>query len=203
MDKGVLENHQRYLERKKLYESFGYDVDRERKFILGKTLPIYGHILEVGTGKGYFALTLAEEGYKFTSVDVSEEEQDTAKLNLRYYNLERFVDFRIENAERLSFKNRSFDLVFSVNTIHHLTDPFKIVNELIRVTNFYGRIILSDFTEEGFKLVDEIHKTEGGKHEAGSVGLKSIGDYLTGRKLEVESCKSRFQEVIIARRVVI
>jgi len=74
LEKDVFENHARYLERKKLYRKYGVDIDRERKFILEKAKPVSGNILEVGTGKGHFALVLAKEGYQFTSVDISEEE---------------------------------------------------------------------------------------------------------------------------------
>jgi len=70
-DKEVLENHKRYLERKALYSSLGYNVDRERTFILEKARPLYGNILEAGTGKGHFALELARAGYKFTTFDIS------------------------------------------------------------------------------------------------------------------------------------
>ena len=79
MERLVKENHERYLERINLYKGFGYDVEKERKFILEKSMPLYGNILEVGTGKGYFALELAKEGVRFISVDISEEEQEFAK----------------------------------------------------------------------------------------------------------------------------
>ena len=71
MEKEVLENHKRYLERVKLYRSFGYDLEKERDFILDKSLPISGEILEIGTGKGHFALVLAKRGFRFTSIDIS------------------------------------------------------------------------------------------------------------------------------------
>ena len=51
-----------------------------RKFIFDKSQPIFGDILEVGTGKGHFALILAQEGCYFTSVDISEEEQKFANF---------------------------------------------------------------------------------------------------------------------------
>jgi 2-polyprenyl-3-methyl-5-hydroxy-6-metoxy-1,4-benzoquinol methylase len=77
VDKEVLENHQRYLERKSFYKELGYDIDKERKFIFDKSQPIFGDILEVGTGKGHFALALAKEGYRFTTFDISEEDRNS------------------------------------------------------------------------------------------------------------------------------
>ena len=47
----VKDNHKKYLERKNLFKSFGYDVDAERKFVFEKSLPISGNILEVSIHK--------------------------------------------------------------------------------------------------------------------------------------------------------
>ena len=63
MEEKLLENHKIYLERINFYKKFGYDVGEERKFILEKAYPLYGDILEVGTGKGYFTVELAKEGW--------------------------------------------------------------------------------------------------------------------------------------------
>ncbi|MBU2035518.1 MAG: class I SAM-dependent methyltransferase [Candidatus Omnitrophica bacterium] len=75
MDNDVLENHKSYLARKELFNSFGFDIDRERELILVQTGPLFGKILEAGTGKGHFAITLAKAGYKFTTFDISTQEQ--------------------------------------------------------------------------------------------------------------------------------
>jgi len=75
LDKEALANHKIYTERVNFYRSFGYDLEKERDFILDKSLPISGEILEIGTGKGHFALALAKRGYNFTSIDISAQEQ--------------------------------------------------------------------------------------------------------------------------------
>lgn len=193
----VIENHKRYLERITLYKNFGYDIEGERKFIIEKTQPIYGDILEVGTGKGYFAIELAKKGYKFRSVDISKDEQELARLNLEYFGLEKQVDFKIEDAENLSFEDKEFDIIFSVNMFHHLENPFKVINELTRVTSFEGKIILSDFSKEGLELVDKVHKSEGRVHPASIFNLNDIAKFLLDKKFRIEKHRSKFQEVII------
>jgi ubiquinone/menaquinone biosynthesis C-methylase UbiE len=194
----LLANHKRYLERKALYSSLGYDVDKERAFILEKAQPLYGDILEAGTGKGHFALELAKAGYSFTTFDISETEQAFAKLNLRYFNLDKQVDFRIENGESLSFKDKSFDLVFSVNTLHHLTNPYKVIDELLRVLSFEGKLVLSDFTQEGLTLMDKIHASEGNKHGVGKITLADVQEYLKSKGFKINKTSGKFQEVLIA-----
>ena len=200
LEREVLENHKRYSERKKLYQSHGFDIDKERKFVLDKAELLYGDILEVGTGKGHFALILAKEGYRFTSVDVSKEEQDIARLNLRYFGFEDSVDFKIENAEHLSFEDKSFDIIFSINTIHHLLSPFKVIDEFIRIISFEGKIILSDFTKEGFEIIDKIHAADGRIHEKVNITLFDIKEYLRVKGFMVDQYESKFQEILTAYR---
>ncbi|MDD4980115.1 MAG: class I SAM-dependent methyltransferase [Candidatus Omnitrophica bacterium] len=197
MDKEVLENHKKYLERKTLYKSFGCDVDQERAFIIEKAQPLYGDILEAGTGKGHFALALAKEGYRFTTFDISKEEQKFARLNLKYFGLDQLVDFRIENGESLSFKDKSFDIIFSINTFHHLVNPYKVLDELIRLLSFEGKLILSDFTKEGMALMDKIHASEGRKHEVSKTTLADIEPYLIKKGFKINKASSKFQGVLI------
>ncbi len=203
LEREVLENHKRYLERKKLYQSHGFDIDKERKFVLDKAEPLFGDILEVGTGKGHFTLILAKEGYKFTSVDVFEEEQDIARLNLRYFGLEDYVDFKIENAEHLSLEDNSFDIIFSINTVHHLEAPFKVMDEFARIVSFEGKIILSDFTKYGFEILDKVHAAEDRIHEKAKFGLYDIEEYLRHKGFKIDRHESRFQKMLTAYKPVI
>ena len=198
MEKAVIENYEKYRERIELYKSFGYDIEKEKKFIIEKAYPLYGNILEVGTGKGYFTLALAKEGCNFTSIDISEEEQVFAKLNIKYHGFERRVNFKIENAEEMSFKDNSFDMVFCVNTFHHLSTPLKTADELIRVVSREGKIILSDFNQQGVSLVDKIHQSRGNKHHVSLFDLNYTARYLLDNGFLLEKYATTFQDLIIA-----
>jgi len=194
----VAENHKRYLERAALYKSFGYDIEMERKFVIQSAEPLYGNILEVGTGKGHLTVALAKEGYKFSSVDISEQEQKIARLNIKKFGLEKQVDFKIENAEQLSFQDECFDIIFSVNMIHHLLNPFKVIDEFIRIISLEGKIVLSDFNKEGLKLMDKIHSSEGGRHQNNEIMLVQIKDYLVDKGFKTAQYVDKFQDTLIA-----
>lgn len=198
MERKVLENHKSYIQRKKLYLSYGFDVDKERKFIVDAAQPLFGDILEVGTGKGHFTLALAKEGYKFTSVDLSKEEQDIAKLNLRYYGFKDLVDWRIADARSLNFKDKSFDIIFSINLFHHLKNPFRVVDEFIRVLSFEGKIVIGDFSDSGFSVVEKIHASEGKVHKKAEITLEKVKEYFKDKKFKIEKYESKFQEVLVA-----
>lgn len=200
MDNEILENHKKYLERQALFKSFGYDVDKERDFILGQAKPVCGRILEAGTGKGHFALALAKAGHSFVTFDISVDEQRFARLNIAYFGFEKQVDFRIENGEHTSFADGSFDTVFSVNVLHHLCNPYQVTDELIRILSPKGKVVLADFTEEGFSVMDKIHGLEGKTHEVGKVSLSEAEEYLIKKGFSVKKAKSVYQCVLVAGR---
>ena len=133
MDEQIIENHKKYAYRVNLFQRFGYDIVKERDFIVEKAQPIDGRILEVGTGKGYFTIALAQKGYHFTTVDISEEEQSFAKMNIQYLSLLNKVDFIVDDAQNLRFEDSSFDICFGINLVHHLSQPLKVIDEMIRV----------------------------------------------------------------------
>ena len=200
MDRAAADNHKLYLERKALYKNFGYDVERERAFVLEQAKPLYGKILEAGTGKGHFALALAQAGYSFVTFDISPEEQRFAKINLAYFGLDHFADFRIENAEHTGFGDKSFDLIFSVNVLHHLQKPYQVLDEFIRVCSDTGKVVLADFTGAGFLIMDKVHAHDGTTHEVGDVGIDGAHDYLIRQGFSVKKAKSMHQCVLVAQR---
>ncbi len=197
MEKEVLENHKRYLERVKFYQRFGYDLEKERDFILDKSLPISGEILEIGTGKGHFALSLAKRGFNFTSIDISDQEQEIARLNIKYLGLEKQVIFRIEDAQHLSFPNGSFDVIFSINVFHHLKNPLAVLDEIIRLLRVSGKVILSDFTNKGLEIINACHTHEGRTHDYFKNCLDEAKDYFVNKGFYVKEFQSETQRVII------
>jgi ubiquinone/menaquinone biosynthesis C-methylase UbiE len=190
----------RIFERKKLFLKFGYNLDREREVILEQVSPLRGKILEAGTGKGHFASALAKCGLTFTSFDISKEERDIARLYLKFQLLDGFVDLCVENGEHLSFKDECYDMIFSINTLHHFTRPHKVLDELIRVLKPGGKLILSDFTEKGFQVMDQIHALEGNVHDRGPVTIPGAATYLRKKKFLVRKSATSFHQTIIAEK---
>jgi len=196
--KKVLENHKKYLERVNFYRSHDYDLEKERDFILDKSLPISGKILEIGTGKGHFTLALAKRGFSFISVDISRQEQEIARLNLRYFRLKNHVLFRIENAEHLSFADQDFGTIFSINVFHHLKDPQVVLNEIVRLLHPAGKVVLSDFSEKGLEVINMCHTLEGRTHDYFKNHLDKAKDYFINKGFKVKESQSAVQRVIIA-----
>jgi len=196
----LVENHQKYQQRLKIFKDFGYDIEYERNAIFEQAQPIQGSILEIGTGKGHFAIALALNGYRFITVDKFEEEQKYAKMNLDYLGLLDQVDFCLADAGQLTFDNDSFDTIFAVNVFHHLESPYDVLDEVIRVLRPAGKIVVSDFSKKGMKLIDKIHRQEGRQHPQSRVSVNDIAKYLEKQAFRVEKHRTIFQETIVARR---
>ncbi|MBP7653556.1 class I SAM-dependent methyltransferase [Candidatus Dependentiae bacterium] len=197
VNKKIKDNHNIYIERMNLFKNYGLDFIKERKKIISISKPIEGNILEIGTGKGYFTIELAKQGFNFTAIDSSTEELEYAYMNLQYYNLEKNVELKAMDAEKMFFPDDSFDIIFSVGMLHHLENPFLFVDEVLRILKSSGKFIISDFSEKGFAIIQENHKKEGKIHSENSTKISDIAKYIDTKVLKVNYLKTDFQDTLI------
>ncbi len=190
------------LERRgRMYASYGYDIEKERQAIIEAAQPVGGRLLEAGTGKGHFALSLARLGYRLVSFDLSAEQLQIARENLESQGLAHLVELKQEDGEKLSFPDNSFEVIFSVNLVHHLKNPWAVLSELIRVLSPEGKLVISDFSPEGLAMMEEIHRKEGGQHEVAPTSLDQVEEFLRSQGFAVKRTSTRFQITLIARRI--
>ena len=78
--------------------------------------------------------------------------------------------------------------------------PYKIIDEFIRLLSTKGKIVLSDFTEDGFAVIDKIHASEGKTHSTGSVNFPDVESYLQKKGFSVKKTQSMLQNVLVAGR---
>ena len=98
--------------------------------------------LEVGCGTGNYIIALYQElGSAGWGIDPSQEMLAQAK------NRATAVDFRLGRAEQIDFAPSSFDLVFSVDVIHHVRDRPAYYCEAHRVLDDGGRICTATDSE--------------------------------------------------------
>ena len=70
------------------------------------------------------------------------------------------------------------------------------MDELVRILSFEGKIVLSDFTKDGFEMLDKVHAADGGIHETAKFSLNDTGEYLRRRGFKIDRYESKFQEMI-------
>ena len=177
----VLENRRRFVERNALYLEHGYDRERATSFIIDSAGPMKSPVLDIGTGKGMAAIEIARRGIPVTSVDVSEAELQLAFLNARAAEVDSNILFHIGDANQLPFEGDHFNLVTMINVRHHLDGFDGIFGEVSRVLAPGGRFLLADFTDDGFAILDRIHRNEGRVHDRlNAVEMDEVARMLPG-----------------------
>jgi ubiquinone/menaquinone biosynthesis C-methylase UbiE len=199
----VLRNHKRNIERNTLYLEHGIDRERGINFIIDSAGPLRTPVLDIGTGKGMAAIEMARRGIPVTSIDVSETELQTAFLNARAAEVDSSIRFYIGDAKKLPFEDDQFNFVTMINVLHHVDQVEGILAEVSRVLAPGGRFLVADFTNDGFRILDRIHKNEGRRHDRmNPIEMDELAGMLQGLGLECRGRDARFhQHVILAEKV--
>ena len=111
------------------------DVSHPGMKILLKLARDADSTLDLGCGEGTRLNLLATRG-QGVGVDISSKAISLAKK--KYPNF----DFRVGDLEKLPFKEKSFDLVYSAFVFEHLDNPEKVIKEAIRVLTPGGKLVV-------------------------------------------------------------
>jgi len=196
----AIDNHARLVERNAVYLRNGYDEARNLAFVLSHTLPLPGRILEIGTGKGRFLVALLSRVAQVTTIDIDPEEQHHARLNVAHDQPPGRARFVIADAEKLPWPDRSFDSVVSMNALHHMKDLTRMVEETLRVVCPAGKIVLADFSEKGFAIVERMHLSEGRVHVRTPYRFQGIGEHFAANGWNAVLRSDDCQEILIAAK---
>ena len=187
-------------EREEVFGKFGFDMDAEIRHVLSCARPLTGSVLEIGTGKGRFLMPLAREDVRITTVDNDQEAMACARLNAEFHGITDGIEWTLHNAESLPWPDHTFDAVVSMNALHHMTQVWTVLAEAHRVLKPGGKLVLADFTSEGFDLMDRIHQSEGGTHPRGTGNAAEFRAWLERYGYRVTLKESRLVFVLVAQR---
>lgn len=181
------------------FKKLGYDMLKERDFALAKAgFRKRKTILEVGTGRGYMALALARKGFAVTSIDQDRKILLAARSILKHFKVEKSIVLRRMDAERLKFKDLSFDYVLAVNFMHHAQMPVKCIREMARVAK--EKIVIVDVNKRGARILEKLHAQEGHAHERSKIEFHEIRDAFIKAGMKVKTYRSGCQTIIIAQK---
>ncbi|MGM9640319.1 MAG: class I SAM-dependent methyltransferase [Faecousia sp.] len=119
-------------------------------------------ILDVGTGTGFFAVLLAQEGHRVEGIDLTPAMLEEARQLAQERKLD--IVFRQMDAQKLAYDDGCFDVVISRNLTWTLPDPENAYKEWFRVLrpdgvllNFdanYGEHVRSESTQNAAVAAD-------------------------------------------------
>ena len=195
----VIANHKQLLKRDAHLRQFGCDLRAGIAFVLKQALPLESPALEIGTGKGRFLVRLAKHVSDITTVDISAEEQRSARLNARYFNVEDRIRFVLLDATRLPWPDHSFGTVVTMNAMHHIRKFEPVLKEMFRVVKPGGKLVLADFSPRGFQNIARAHRAEGKIHPREPHSFGDLQRRLRKRGLATRLRKGCNEEVLVVQ----
>ena len=140
-------------------------------------------IIDIGAGSGYFSVRLAERGARVIAADVDEEFQAFLKKRIEENDLER-VETRKIPYDSPGLLEKEADIVFIVNTYHHIENRSDYFSKVKKGTKTDGSLVIVDFfksdipvgppTEHKIALDQVVHELK----EAGYTTFEVIVDLL-------------------------
>ncbi len=157
-------------------------------------------VLELASGPGRAAALLSRLGYRIITGDITLEKEADMRHRMTPAFEHLLTACRLDMLH-LPFRDNVVHSILCVNTIHELHDPRRCVDELVRIHQPDGTLVLSDFNEEGFDLMQAIHLEVHGKdHYRGAVDLSELLPHLRTRYDRIATIDTPLNRSYILRR---
>ena len=133
-------------------------------------------VLDMGTGPGFYAIILAERGYRVTAVDFSENMLAEARKNAG--PLAEKISFLRMDAQAPDFPDDSFDVIVTRNLTWNLTDPEKAYREWRRILRPGGAALIFDANWHLPQASDELFRESAERERK---GIELYGSDFSGK----------------------
>lgn len=184
----------------KKFQEMGYDMlGEQRQAVQLADLSKGESVLDVATGSGRMALSLVEAGYRVISGDISEEvvRETQERIGPLVGDM---MEFRVLNASHLDLEDASIQSVVTANAMHHMAEPGRVLEEMARVLRPEGTLLLVEFNDHGFDVVDQVRQAVHHEHhDRGKISAQSINEFLQSRFERVEEHTLALNTIWIAR----
>ena len=92
--------------------------------------------------------------------------------------LRKRLRFVYGDALALPFPTGEFDVVFSFDTLHHLSQCADAVGEMFRVCSDTGVVAIADLNRKGLRAIEEVMARYGDEHYHNSCRVSVVGQIL-------------------------
>lgn len=115
--------------------------------IFGKVETLDKEVLDIGCGSGGITINIINEykARKVIGIDVEDDVCNAAKERVKKFALEKKIDIVKVHPGPLPFEDAIFDIVFSKDSLVHISDKESLLKEVFRVLKPGGSFLSSDW----------------------------------------------------------
>lgn len=135
-------------------------------------------VLDVGTGPGFFAIILAEMGFRVTAVDYTASMLAEARRNAGTLP----IDFLQMNAEELAFTDGCFDVLVTRNVTWNLHNPEKAYGHWTRVLTPGGMLL--NFDANWYRYLYDDAARQGHSQDRENLAQSDVRDENAGTDVD-------------------
>jgi 2-polyprenyl-3-methyl-5-hydroxy-6-metoxy-1,4-benzoquinol methylase len=181
-----------------LGKQFGFIVEDANKVINYLNLPQNAKILDVGTGRGYFAILLALNGYNVLTGEPESDNSIYAKKdwlsNSQKVGVDHLINFKAFDAQDMLFDDGTFDAIFFFGALHHVEEEsrVKVLQESFRASKPNAIICFFEPNQNCIKIVKE--------HDSSHPEAADPSLYAQEINLSLQKQKGRFFDSFIFQK---
>lgn len=137
-----------------------------RNYCPGRSWEALGHFLlhlvpsitiaDLGAGEGMISLLLAQRAKKVYCIDNSPKMVEVGKELAAKQGIEN-LEYQLGDIEDLPLPDKSVDLAFLSQALHHAEKPQKALSEAHRILKPGGRLVVLDLKEHTFEKAHELY----------------------------------------------
>ncbi len=139
------------------------ELTAARKRLQDRSAPLI--VLDAGTGTAQIPIALCrqEDCCKVIAIDLAREMLKVARRNVSAARLRDRIRLEQTDAKQLPYAGDSFDAVMSNSIVHHIPEPRRVLDEMVRVLRPGGLLFVRDLLRpNNLETVDDLVATYAG-----------------------------------------